>query len=98
MQFVPLDRGLSISVTACLCITWIAPVALAQTVLEEIIVTATKRESSVQDIPISIEVVTGEARLKSEFPVPVNLQPDYALFVCDGNSSNMRRYSSANRP
>lgn len=38
-----------------------APFATAQTILEEIIVTATKRETSIQDIPLSIEVITGDA-------------------------------------
>ena len=37
-----------------------APVTFAQSVLEEVIVTATKRETTVQDIPLSIEVVTGD--------------------------------------
>ena len=31
-----------------------------QTVLEEVVVTATKREASLQDVPISVGVVTGE--------------------------------------
>ena len=36
------------------------PASHAQGVLEEVLVTATKREASSQDIPISIETVSGE--------------------------------------
>lgn len=43
-----------------------APVAFAQQ-LEEIIVTATKRERNLQDVPISVTVVTGEAILQGGF-------------------------------
>ncbi len=43
-----------------------APVAFAQQ-LEEIIVTATKRETSLQDVPISVTAVMGEAILQGGF-------------------------------
>ena len=39
------------------------PSTFAQAALEEVVVTATKRETTVQDIPISIEVVTGDMLL-----------------------------------
>ena len=38
----------------------IAPFTYAQTALEEVVVTATKRETTVQEIPMSIEVVAGD--------------------------------------
>ncbi len=43
-----------------------APTAFAQQ-LEEIVVTATKRERNLQDVPISVTVVTGEAILQGGF-------------------------------
>lgn len=47
-------------IIACVCLFWLSN-ATAQTVLEEIIVTATKRgEISVQEIPIAIKAVTGD--------------------------------------
>ena len=39
--------------------TTLAPAALAQIQLEEIIVTATKRTESLQDVPISVNAVSG---------------------------------------
>ena len=43
-----------------------APAAFAQQ-LEEIVVTATKRETSLQDVPISVSAVMGEAILQGGF-------------------------------
>lgn len=45
--------------TAALCIT-AAPMALATPQLEEIVVTAQKREQSLQDVPLSISALTGQ--------------------------------------
>jgi len=53
----------------CMLAIWQSPAALAQDtsteetvsfILEEIIVTATKRKASLQDIPLSVSVVTGD--------------------------------------
>ena len=54
--FQCLKHPISLGVAAAL----VAPVAFAQIELEEVIVTATKREESSQDIPLSIEIVGGE--------------------------------------
>ncbi|MEC7491549.1 MAG: hypothetical protein VYB01_01545 [Pseudomonadota bacterium] len=34
--------------------------SLAQQTMEEVVVTATKRAESIQDVPLSVSVVTGE--------------------------------------
>ena len=44
-----------------------SPLAQAQGVIEEIIVTATKREASIQDIPMSVTAFTNEAILHEGF-------------------------------
>ncbi len=48
-QFVPTLLGLSLAATAT-----------AQPVLEEVLVTATKREAGLQDVPIALSVMSGE--------------------------------------
>lgn len=45
---------------ACLCVALTAPLTFGQEVLEEIIVTAQKRDQLLQDVPISVQVVSGE--------------------------------------
>ena len=53
--------GLSAMLTALGCLSSAVVVAEErQTMLEEVVVTATKREASLQDVPISVGVVTGE--------------------------------------
>ncbi|MGI9233801.1 MAG: hypothetical protein ACR2RD_09245, partial [Woeseiaceae bacterium] len=42
------------------CIGLVPQLAYAQAALDEITVTATKREESPQNIPLSLEIVTGE--------------------------------------
>ncbi|MEH6584150.1 MAG: hypothetical protein V7754_19610, partial [Halioglobus sp.] len=39
----------------------VANVASAQAVLEEVFVTAQKREQSLQDVPASVSVITGDS-------------------------------------
>ncbi len=60
MKFVPQMIGRLVCFIAGISLASVATVTVAQAALEEIIVTATKREASVQDIPLSIEVVTGD--------------------------------------
>lgn len=60
-----MNKSICFALIGAVCMTsgLSATSAIAQTdsrVLEEIVVTATKREKSVQDIPISVGVVTGE--------------------------------------
>jgi iron complex outermembrane receptor protein len=53
---------------ACCALVFAMPAALqAQESLEEIVVTAQQREQSLQDVPISIEVVTGEVILQQGY-------------------------------
>ena len=40
--------------------TLVSTLAVAQAVLEEVVVTAQKREQSIQDVPISITAISGE--------------------------------------
>ena len=47
------------SVLCASILATLAPAALAQIQLEEIIVTATKRTESLQDVPISVNAVSG---------------------------------------
>ena len=61
-------KGLSNSMTSCstfvlligLCVGTSAQMAFGQPVLEEIIVTATKRSESVQSLPLSVSSISGE--------------------------------------
>ena len=55
----------TIGVLAVSC-SLVSPALLAQGVLEEIIVTAQKREQNIQEVPISITMMTGD-RLKARF-------------------------------
>ena len=56
------SRGLLTAIAAVLAVTGFQTQALAQStaVLEEIVVTATKRAQSLQDVPISIATMSGE--------------------------------------
>ena len=45
---------------ACLCVALTASLTFGQQVLEEIVVTAQKRDKLLQDVPISVQVVSGE--------------------------------------
>jgi outer membrane receptor protein involved in Fe transport len=62
-----------------------ATVAIAQdqgAFIEEIIVTAQKREQSLQDVPISVSVVTGDKIVEAG----INNLDDLALYVPNFNS------------
>lgn len=66
-MFYPYNRKISRSLVIFALSGLIAsPVVLAQEVLEEIIVTAQKREQSLQEVPISITKMTGD-RLNARF-------------------------------
>ena len=61
-RFIPLRKHLAL-VTATLAA---APLgALAQTQLEEIVVTAQKREQNLQDVPMAVSAVSGQAMQKA---------------------------------
>lgn len=60
MKSVPQMISKVFVIIAGVTLLTVPPTTFAQTVLEEVIVTATKRETTVQDIPISMEVVTGD--------------------------------------
>ncbi|EED32862.1 putative TonB-dependent receptor [gamma proteobacterium NOR5-3] len=49
-----------ISTGVCLALSSLGPGVVAQGVLEEVMVTATKRAESIQDVPISVAAVSGE--------------------------------------
>jgi len=50
-----------------LAVTVVAGTAAAETLIDEIVVTAQKREQSLRDVPISVSVVTGEKILEQGF-------------------------------
>ena len=58
----PALGSLSVLTTSASLVMFLAgPVAAQEAALEEIIVTATKRAENIKDIPMSVEVVGGEA-------------------------------------
>jgi outer membrane receptor protein involved in Fe transport len=59
MKFVSKSLGLAV-------ITAISVPSLAQQTMEEVVVTATKRAESIQDVPLSVSVVTGEVIERAE--------------------------------
>ena len=66
-MFFRSTRKLSTSIgVGAICCLLASPALQAQTVLEEIVVTATKREQNIQDVPISISALTGD-RLTARF-------------------------------
>ncbi len=68
-------RSLTAATTGSLMLTWQLPV-LAQGMLEEVIVTAQKREQSLQDVPIAVSAYSGamlqESGVKDVFDLQVN--------------------------
>ncbi|MDE0952935.1 MAG: hypothetical protein OSA45_16900, partial [Halioglobus sp.] len=57
-------RVLAIQLSAALAVTsvgFIPTVALAQAVLEEVVVTARKREESLQETPVAVSAFTGQS-------------------------------------
>ena len=63
----PFGRNRSTTIgAAAVCFLLASPGLQAQTVLEEIVVTATKREMNIQDVPISITNLSGD-RLTARF-------------------------------
>ncbi len=70
-----LVRSLTIATTGSLMMIWQLP-ATAQGMLEEVIVTAQKREQSLQDVPIAVSAYSGamlqESGVKDVFDLQVN--------------------------
>ncbi|MFK7731221.1 MAG: TonB-dependent receptor [Pseudomonadales bacterium] len=68
-------RSLTAATTGSLMLTWQLP-ATAQGMLEEVIVTAQKREQSLQDVPIAVSAYSGamlqESGVKDVFDLQVN--------------------------
>ena len=65
-SYIPRKRVLAVAVAAAgLQIAAFGSVAIAQNGLEEILVTATRREQKVQDIPFNISAVSGESLEKA---------------------------------
>ena len=64
-----LSKSLSVAVMATMGIP-----ALAQNAMEEVVVTATKRAESIQDVPLSVSVVTGEVIERAEVRDLLDLQ------------------------
>ena len=64
-----LSKSLSVAVVAAMSIP-----ALAQQPMEEVVVTATKRSESIQDVPLSVSVVTGEVIERAEVRDLIDLQ------------------------
>ena len=56
-----LSKSLSVAVAAAISIP-----AFAQQPMEEVVVTATKRAESIQDVPLSVSVVSGEVIERAE--------------------------------
>ena len=67
MKFVSKSLGLAV-------ITAISVPSLAQQTMEEVVVTATKRAESIQDVPLSVSVVTGEVIERAEVRDLLDLQ------------------------
>ena len=64
-----LSKSLSVAVVAAMSVP-----ALAQDTMEEVVVTATKRAESIQDVPLSVSVVTGEVIERAEVRDLLDLQ------------------------
>ena len=61
-------------VTPACCLALIAPGAFAQGTIEEIIVTATKREQTLQDIPVAVTVTDGQTLEDTQILDIIDLQ------------------------
>lgn len=64
-----LSKSLSVAVLAAMSVP-----SLAQQTMEEVVVTATKRAESIQDVPLSVSVVTGEVIERAEVRDLLDLQ------------------------
>ena len=64
-----LSKSLSVAVAAAISIP-----AFAQQPMEEVVVTATKRAESIQDVPLSVSVVSGEVIERAEVRDLIDLQ------------------------
>ena len=64
-----LSKSLSVAVVGAMSVP-----ALAQDTMEEVVVTATKRSESIQDVPLAVSVVTGEIIERAEVRDLLDLQ------------------------
>ncbi|MGB2199544.1 MAG: TonB-dependent receptor plug domain-containing protein, partial [Luminiphilus sp.] len=64
-----LSKSLGVAVVAAMSVP-----ALAQDTMEEVVVTATKRSESIQDVPLAVSVVTGEIIERAEVRDLLDLQ------------------------
>ena len=64
-----LSKSLCVAVVAVMSVP-----SLAQQTMEEVVVTATKRAESIQDVPLSVSVVTGEVIERAEVRDLLDLQ------------------------
>ena len=64
-----LSKSLTVAVVAVMSVP-----SLAQQTMEEVVVTATKRADSIQDVPLSVSVVTGEVIERAEVRDLLDLQ------------------------
>ena len=64
-----LSKSLTVAVVAVMSVP-----SLAQQTMEEVVVTATKRAESIQDVPLSVSVVTGEVIERAEVRDLLDLQ------------------------
>lgn len=77
-----------------LIIAVLAPGSLAQTVLEEIVITAQKREQSIQDVPIAVTALSGEELLRNGISDVFDLQQSTpGLTVAQNQNSTTSNFS-----
>ena len=89
-----LSKSLSVAVVAAMSVP-----ALAQDTMEEVVVTATKRAESIQDVPLSVSVVTGEVIERAEVRDLLDLQSVVPSLRCLlYTSPSPRDYAASRMP
>ncbi len=84
-RFPPHSKSLSLATAAAIGIA-LSPIA-AQAMLEEVIVTAQKREQSLQDVPLSVAAFSGEALRESGIKDVFDLQVNAPGLTIDQNQN-----------